>query len=61
MFVTGPDVIETVTHENVSMEELGGAMTHNATAASPTLQSPTTVNASRCCASCWVSAQQQRG
>ena len=31
MFVTGPDVIETVTHENVSMEELGGAMTHNAT------------------------------
>ena len=31
MFVTGPDVIETVTHEHVSMEELGGAMTHNAT------------------------------
>ena len=29
MFVTGPDVIRTVTHENVSMEELGGAMTHN--------------------------------
>jgi propionyl-CoA carboxylase beta chain len=31
MFVTGPDVIETVTHENVTKEELGGAMTHNAT------------------------------
>jgi propionyl-CoA carboxylase beta chain len=30
MFVTGPDVIKTVTHEEVSKEELGGAMTHNA-------------------------------
>ena len=29
MFVTGPDVIKTVTHEEVSMEELGGAVTHN--------------------------------
>ncbi len=29
MFVTGPDVIKTVTHENVTKEELGGAMTHN--------------------------------
>ena len=29
MFVTGPDVIKSVTHEIVSMEELGGAMTHN--------------------------------
>lgn len=31
MFVTGPDVIRTVTHEEVSKEELGGGMTHNAT------------------------------
>src|SRR5437660_5312074 len=31
MFVTGPDVIKTVTHEEVSKEELGGAMTHNST------------------------------
>jgi propionyl-CoA carboxylase beta chain len=31
MFVTGPDVIKTVTHEEVSKEALGGAMTHNAT------------------------------
>ena len=31
MFVTGPDVLKTVTHEEVSKEELGGAMTHNAT------------------------------
>ncbi len=29
MFVTGPDVIKTVTHEEVSKEDLGGAMTHN--------------------------------
>jgi propionyl-CoA carboxylase beta chain len=29
MFVTGPDVIKTVTHEEVSKEELGGTMTHN--------------------------------
>ena len=29
MFVTGPDVIKTVTHEEVSKEELGGGMTHN--------------------------------
>jgi len=29
MFVTGPDVIKTVTHEEVSKEELGGAGTHN--------------------------------
>jgi propionyl-CoA carboxylase beta chain len=31
MFVTGPDVIKTVTHEEVTKEELGGAMAHNAT------------------------------
>src|SRR6187431_1860386 len=31
MFVTGPDVIRAVTHEDVTKEELGGAMTHNAT------------------------------
>ncbi len=31
MFVTGPDVVRTVTHEEVTKEELGGAMTHNET------------------------------
>ena len=31
MFVTGPDVIKAVTHEEVSFEELGGASTHGAT------------------------------
>ena len=30
MFVTGPDVIKTVTHEEVTKEELGGATTHSA-------------------------------
>ncbi|HSM47827.1 MAG TPA: carboxyl transferase domain-containing protein, partial [Draconibacterium sp.] len=29
MFVTGPEVIKTVTHEEVTKEELGGAFTHN--------------------------------
>ena len=29
MFITGPDVIKTVTHEEVTFEELGGAITHN--------------------------------
>jgi propionyl-CoA carboxylase beta chain len=31
MFVTGPDVLRTVTHEDVTKEQLGGAMTHNET------------------------------
>jgi acetyl-CoA carboxylase carboxyltransferase component len=30
MFITGPDVVKAVTREEVSFEELGGAMTHNA-------------------------------
>ncbi len=31
MYVTGPDVVKTVTHEDVTHDGLGGAMTHNAT------------------------------
>ncbi len=31
MFITGPDVIKAVTHEDVTKDELGGAMTHNST------------------------------
>lgn len=31
MFITGPNVIKAVTHEDVTMEELGGAETHNET------------------------------
>ncbi len=30
MFITGPEVIKTVTHEEVSKEDLGGALAHNA-------------------------------
>ncbi|MBC7262937.1 MAG: methylmalonyl-CoA carboxyltransferase [Chloroflexi bacterium] len=29
MFITGPEVIKAVTHEDVTFEQLGGAMTHN--------------------------------
>jgi propionyl-CoA carboxylase beta chain len=29
MFVTGPEVVKTVTHEEVTAEELGGALTHS--------------------------------
>ncbi len=37
MFITGPDVIKTVTHEEVTKEELGGAARpHHARAASRT-------------------------
>jgi propionyl-CoA carboxylase beta chain len=31
MFITGPDVIKTVTHEEVTKDQLGGARTHNET------------------------------
>jgi len=31
MFVTGPDVVKTVTHEDVTFDQLGGAMIHNST------------------------------
>jgi propionyl-CoA carboxylase beta chain len=31
MFVTGPDVVRTVTHESVTAEDLGGAVTHTTT------------------------------
>jgi acetyl-CoA carboxylase carboxyltransferase component len=31
MFVTGPNVLKTVTHEDVTFEELGGSMVHNST------------------------------
>ena len=31
MFITGPQVIKTVTGEDISVEALGGAMTHNST------------------------------
>src|SRR3954467_11247187 len=40
MFVTGPDVIRTVTHEAVTKDQLGGAMTHNATSGVATFAVP---------------------
>ena len=40
MFVTGPTVIETVTHEKVTFEDLGGAETHNATSGVAHFRSP---------------------
>ena len=43
MFVTGPDVVKTVTHEEVTAEELGGAdHPHDQARASPTSRSRTT-------------------
>lgn len=30
LFVTGPDVVETATNENVTQEQLGGALAHTA-------------------------------
>ncbi|MCO4744441.1 MAG: acyl-CoA carboxylase subunit beta [Proteobacteria bacterium] len=40
MFVTGPDVIKTVTHEEVTKDDLGGAGTHNATSGVAHFQVP---------------------
>ena len=40
MFITGPEVIKTVTHEEVSKEELGGAQTHAARSGVCHLTSP---------------------
>lgn len=41
MFVTGPDVIRTVTHEDVTKEELGGSVTHNAVSGVGHFMAPT--------------------
>jgi len=35
MFVTGPNVVKTVTKEDVTQEELGGAKTHTAKSGAP--------------------------
>jgi propionyl-CoA carboxylase beta chain len=45
MFVTGPDVIKTVTHEDVTKEKLGGAMTHNSVSGVGISSRPTTPSA----------------
>ncbi len=41
MFITGPDVIKTVTHEEVTKEQLGGATTHNEISGVAHFQLPT--------------------
>ena len=52
MFITGPDVIKTVTHEEVTKEQLGGATTHNETSGVHTSWRTTMPSACRWCASC---------
>jgi propionyl-CoA carboxylase beta chain len=53
MFVTGPDVVKTVTNEVVTQEELGGATTHTTKSASPTMRLKMT---SRRCSRCAISS-----
>ncbi len=53
MFITGPDVIKTVTHEEVTKEDLGGAISARAEERRRALhRRRTTRRASRRCASC---------
>ncbi len=40
MFITGPEVIKTVTHEEVTKEELGGALAHNSKSGVSLLRAP---------------------
>src|SRR5579862_3150405 len=47
MFVTGPNVVKTVTHEEVTFDELGGAIIHNATSGVAHFASPSEVDCLR--------------
>src|SRR5262245_9746739 len=47
MFVTGPNVLKTVTHEEVTFEELGGATIHNATSGVAHFATPSEVECLR--------------
>jgi acetyl-CoA carboxylase carboxyltransferase component len=47
MFVTGPNVLKTVTHENVTFDELGGATVHNATSGVAHFAAPSEVECLR--------------
>jgi propionyl-CoA carboxylase beta chain len=58
MFVTGPDVIKTVTHEEVTKEKLGGAETHNQTSGVAHFAAETMKTASRSSASCCRSCRR---
>ena len=55
MFVTGPNVVKTVTHEEVTSEELGGAMTHASKSGWPTSRPARTWSAWPSSASSWDS------
>jgi propionyl-CoA carboxylase beta chain len=52
MFITGPDVIKTVTHEEVTKDQLGGAMTHNETSGVAHFMATMMPSVCRWCASC---------
>ena len=58
MFITGPDVVKTVTGEEVTLEELGGAMSHATKSASPLSFPRTRRRASTTCASCSPSCRR---
>jgi len=58
MFVTGPNVIRTVTGEEVTMEELGGAMTHAARSGVAHFAAEDERPASRTSRSCWASCRR---
>ena len=64
MFITGPDVVKTVTGEDVSFEELGGAATHAARSGSRTSPRRTRRPAWRtrgtCCRSCRRTTSKRR-
>ena len=50
MFVTGPEVVKTVTHEEVTAEELGGALTHTTKSGVADMAFENDVEALRICA-----------
>ena len=53
MFITGPDVVKTVTGEDVTQQELGGAMTHaSKSGVGHVHRAPTTRRASTTSATC---------
>jgi propionyl-CoA carboxylase beta chain len=52
MFITGPDVVKTVTGEDVSFEDLGGATAHATKSGSRTSSRPTSARASTTRATC---------
>jgi propionyl-CoA carboxylase beta chain len=60
MFVTGPDVVKTVTNEHVTAEELGGATTHTANPRSPMRPSRTTWRRWPRCAGWSISCRSNR-